>query len=32
MNIEDWGQLEIFIAGAIPWMEAIAIVPSGIDF
>ncbi len=30
MNIEDWGLLGVFIAGAIPWMEAIAVVPSGI--
>ena len=32
MNIEDWSQLGIFIAGAIPWIEAIAIVHSGTDF
>lgn len=30
MNIEEWGLVGIFIAGAIPWMEAIAVVPSGI--
>jgi len=30
MNIEDWGLLGVFIAGAIPWMEAIAVVPAGI--
>ena len=30
MNIEEWGLIGIFIAGAIPWMEAIAVVPSGI--
>ncbi|MBU3715522.1 MAG: hypothetical protein FGM63_00570 [Candidatus Nanopelagicaceae bacterium] len=30
MNIENWGLLGVFIAGAIPWMEAIAVVPSGI--
>ncbi len=30
MNVQDWGLVGIFIAGAIPWMEAIAVVPSGI--
>ena len=30
MNLEDWGLIGIFLAGAIPWMEAIAVVPSGI--
>ena len=30
MNIEELGLIGIFIAGAIPWMEAIAVVPSGI--
>jgi len=30
MSIEEWGLIGIFIAGAIPWMEAIAVVPSGI--
>ncbi len=30
MNLEQWGLFGIFIAGAIPWMEAIAVVPSGI--
>lgn len=30
MNIDQWGLIGIFIAGAIPWMEAIAVVPSGI--
>lgn len=30
MNLEDWGLVGIFLAGAIPWMEAIAVVPSGI--
>lgn len=30
MNIEEWGLIGIFIAGAIPWMEAIAVVPTGI--
>jgi hypothetical protein len=30
MNIENWGLLGVFIAGAIPWLEAIAVVPSGI--
>ena len=30
MNLEDWGLIGIFIAGAIPWMEAIAVVPAGI--
>lgn len=28
--IEQWGLLGVFIAGAIPWLEAIAIVPVGI--
>jgi hypothetical protein len=30
MNIENWGLLGVFIAGAIPWIEAIAVIPSGI--
>ena len=30
MNLEDWGLIGVFLAGAIPWMEAIAVVPSGI--
>lgn len=30
MNIEEWGLIGIFIAGAIPWMEAIAVVPTGV--
>jgi len=30
MNLEEWGLLGIFLAGAVPWMEAIAVVPSGI--
>lgn len=30
MNIEEWGLIGIFIAGAIPWMEAISVVPAGI--
>lgn len=32
MNLEQLGLLGIFIAGAIPWFEAIAVVPSGILF
>jgi Ca2+/H+ antiporter, TMEM165/GDT1 family len=28
--IEQWGLVGVFIAGAIPWMEAIAVVPVGI--
>lgn len=32
MNIEQLGLLGIFIAGAIPWFEAIAVVPFGILF
>ena len=30
MNLEQLGLLGVFIAGAIPWMEAIAVVPGGI--
>lgn len=30
MNLDSLGLLGIFLAGAIPWMEAIAVVPSGI--
>lgn len=30
MNLEDLGLIGIFVAGAIPWMEAIAVIPSGI--
>lgn len=32
MNLEQLGLLGIFIAGAIPWLEAIAVVPAGILF
>ncbi len=32
MNLEQLGLLGIFIAGAIPWFEAIAAVPGGIVF
>ncbi len=32
MNLESLGLLGVFIAGAIPWMEAIAVVPGGIVF
>jgi hypothetical protein len=32
MNLEQLGLLGIFIAGAIPWFEAIAVVPAGILF
>lgn len=30
LTIDQWGLFGIFLAGAIPWMEAIAVVPSGI--
>lgn len=30
MNLEQLGLLGIFIAGAIPWFEAIGVVPAGI--
>jgi hypothetical protein len=32
MNLEQLGLLGVFIAGAIPWFEAIAVVPAGILF
>lgn len=32
MNLEQLGLLGIFIAGAIPWFEAIGVVPAGIIF
>jgi hypothetical protein len=32
VNLEQLGLLGIFIAGAIPWFEAIAVVPAGIVF
>jgi hypothetical protein len=32
VNLESLGLLGIFIAGAIPWFEAIAVVPAGILF
>jgi hypothetical protein len=32
MNYESLGLIGIFIAGAIPWLEAIGIVPGGILF
>ena len=31
-NLEQFGLIGIFIAGAIPWFEAIAVIPSGIIF
>lgn len=30
MNLEQLGLLGVFIAGAIPWFEAIGVVPAGI--
>ena len=30
MNIEQLGLIGIFLGGAIPWIEAIAVIPSGI--
>lgn len=30
MNLEQLGYIGIFLAGAIPWFEAIAVVPGGI--
>ena len=30
LDIENLGLVGVFIAGAIPWMEAIAVVPAGI--
>ena len=30
LDIENLGLLGVLIAGAIPWMEAIAVVPAGI--
>lgn len=32
MNYEQFGLIGIFIAGAIPWLEAIGVVPGGILF
>ena len=32
MNFEQLGLLGVFIGGAIPWFEAIAVVPAGIIF
>lgn len=32
MNLEQLGLIGIFIGGAIPWFEAIAVVPAGILF
>lgn len=32
MNLEQLGLLGVFIAGAIPWFEAVAVVPAGIIF
>jgi len=32
MNLEQLGLLGVFLAGAIPWFEAIAAVPAGILF
>lgn len=32
MNLEQLGLLGVFIAGAIPWLEAIAVVPAGLLF
>lgn len=30
MNLEEWGLIGVFLAGAIPWLEAIGVVPAGI--
>ena len=30
MNLETLGLFGVFLAGAIPWMEAVAVVPAGI--
>ena len=30
MNIESLGLFGVFLAGAIPWLEAIAVIPAGI--
>lgn len=32
MNLEQLGLLGVFIAGAIPWLEAIAVIPAGLLF
>jgi hypothetical protein len=32
VNLEQLGLLGVFIGGAIPWFEAIAVVPAGIIF
>ena len=32
MNLETLGLFGVFLAGAIPWMEAVAVVPAGILF
>lgn len=32
MNLEQLGLLGVFLAGAIPWFEAVAVVPAGILF
>jgi membrane protein YqaA with SNARE-associated domain len=30
VNVEQWGLIGVFLAGATPWLEAIAVVPVGI--
>ena len=30
MNLEQLGLLGVFLAGAIPWLEAIAVIPAGL--
>lgn len=32
MNVEQLGLFGVFLGGAIPWLEAIAVVPAGIVF
>lgn len=32
MNLESLGFLGVFLAGAIPWLEAVTVVPAGILF
>jgi hypothetical protein len=32
MNLEQLGLIGVFLAGAIPWFEAIAVIPAGIIF
>lgn len=30
MNLEQWGLFGVFVGGAIPWLEAVTVIPAGL--